>query len=123
MEREVVISNRALEEFLERLLRWGELCSQLRELYYRYLDLAAFRSEKCYFPGRRCKRSWDRKYDLEELTGAWLHITNVAPTCGSLMSVLTNVEYEARLMSLESLRGLVARRESQGLRTKLRLSA
>jgi len=102
MEREVV--DNTLEKLRERFLRWDELCSQLRELYYRYLDLAAFRSEKCYFPGRRCKRSWDRKYDLEELTGAWLHITNVAPTCGSLMRVLTNVEYEARLMSLESLR-------------------
>jgi len=37
MEREVVV-NKALEEFLERLLRWDKLCSQLRELYYRYLD-------------------------------------------------------------------------------------
>jgi len=55
MERVVVINNR-LEEFRERLLRWDELCAQLKELYYKYLDLAAFRSEKCYFPGRRCKR-------------------------------------------------------------------
>jgi len=70
MEREVVIDNRALEELLERLLQWDELCAQLKELYYRCLDLATFRSEKCYFPGRRCKKSWDRKYDLEKLTCA-----------------------------------------------------
>jgi len=84
MEREVV-DNKALEEFRERLSRWDELCSQLRELYYKYLDLAAFRSEKCYFPGRRCVRSWGRQYYIGDLTLMWLHIANTAPLCGKLM--------------------------------------
>jgi len=35
MEREVM-NNKALEEFLRRLLRWDELCVQLRKLYYKY---------------------------------------------------------------------------------------
>jgi len=102
MERGVVVSNGALEEF-ERLLRWDELCAQLRELYYKYLDLAAFRSEKCYFPGRRCRRSWDRQYDLGDLTLMWLHIANTAPLCGKLMRALAEVEYKIRKRALESL--------------------
>jgi len=102
MEREVVI-NRALEEFRERLLRWDELCAQLRELYYKYLDLAAFRSEKCYFPGRKCKRSWKREYDLGDLTLMWTYILNTAPLCGKLMRALAEVEYKIRLRALESL--------------------
>jgi len=102
MEREVV-GNKALEEFRGRLLRWDELCAQLRELYYKYLDLAAFRSEKCYFPGRRCVRSWDRKYDLGDLTLMWTYIANTAPLCGRLMRALAEVEYEIRKRALESL--------------------
>jgi len=102
MEREVVVGNRALEEFLERLLRWDELCSQLRELYYRYIDLAAFRSEKCYFPGRKCRRSWDRKYDVGDLTLMWTYIANTAPLCGKLMRALAEVEYKIRRSALES---------------------
>jgi len=102
MEREVV-GNRALEEFRERLLQWDELCEQLRELYYRYLDLAAFRSEKCYFPGRRCKRSWKRQYDVGDLTLMWMYIANTAPLCGKLMRALAEVEYKIRLRALESL--------------------
>jgi len=102
MEREVVI-NRALEEFRERLQRWDELCAQLRELYYRYLDLAAFRSEKCYFPGRKCRRSWDRQYDIGDLTLMWTYIANTAPLCGKLMKALAEVEYKIRLKALESL--------------------
>jgi len=102
MEREVV-DNRALEEFRERLLRWGELCVQLRELYYRYIDLAAFRSKKCYFPGRRCVRSWNRKYDLGDLTLMWTYIANTAPLCGKLVKALAEVEYEIRRRALESL--------------------
>jgi len=101
MERGVV-SNRALEEFRERLDRWDELCSQLRELYYRYLDLAAFRSEKCYFPGRRCKRSWKRQYDIGDLTLMWTYITNTAPLCGKLIKALAEVEYKIRKRALES---------------------
>jgi len=104
MEREVVIGNRALEELLERLLRWGELCSQLRELHYRHLDLAAFRSEKCYFPGRRCRRSWKREYDVGDLTLMWTYIVNTAPLCGRLMRALAEVEYEIRKRALESLK-------------------
>jgi len=103
MERAVTINNRALEEFLERLLRWGELCEQLRELYYKYLDLAAFRSEKCYFPGRRCVRSWKREYDVGDLTLMWTYILNTAPLCGKLMRTLTEIEYKIRLKALESL--------------------
>jgi len=99
-----MVDNRALEEFRERLLRWGELCTQLRELYYRYLDLAAFRSEKCYFPGRRCVRSWKRKYDVGDLTLMWTYIANTAPLCGKLMKALAEVEYKARLKALESLK-------------------
>jgi len=102
MEREVV-DNRALEEFRERLLRWGELCTQLRELYYRYLDLAAFRSEKCYFPGRRCRRSWKREYDVGDLTLMWTYIVNTAPLCGKLTRALAEVEHEIRKRALESL--------------------
>jgi len=103
MEERVVVVNKALEEFLERLLKWDELCSQLRELYYRYLDLAAFRSEKCYFPGRKCKRSWDRQYDVGDLTLMWTYITNTAPLCGRLMKALAEVEYKIRLKALKSL--------------------
>jgi len=103
MEREVVVGNKALEEFLERLLRWGELCAQLKELYYRYLGLAAFRSEKCYFPGRKCRRSWNRKYDVGDLTLMWTYIANTAPLCGKLMRALAEVEYEIRKRALESL--------------------
>jgi len=102
MEREVV-GNRALEELHERLLRWDELCEQLRELYYKYLDLAAFRSEKCYFPGRRCKRSWKRQYDASDLTLMWTYITNTAPLCGKLIRALAEVEYEIRKRALENL--------------------
>jgi len=103
MEREVVI-NRALEEFRERLLRWDELCAQLRELYYKYLDLAAFRSEKCYFPGRKCKRPWGREYDVGDLTLMWTYIANTAPLCGKLIRALARVEYEIRKRALESLK-------------------
>jgi len=103
MERGVVVGNRALEEFRERLERWDELCRELRELYYKYLDLAAFRSEKCYFPGRRCKRSWERQYDLGDLTLMWTYILNTAPLCGKLMRALAEVEYEIRKRALESL--------------------
>jgi len=102
MEREV-FDNRALEEFSERLLRWDELCAQLRELYYRYLDLAAFRSEKCYFPSRKCVRSWDRQYDVSDLTLMWTYIMNTAPLCGKLMKALAEVEYKIRKRALESL--------------------
>ncbi|ABO08639.1 hypothetical protein [Pyrobaculum calidifontis] len=102
MEREVVV-NRALEEFRERLLRWDELCEQLRELYYRYLDLAAFRSEKCYFPGRKCKRPWKREYDVGDLTLMWTYIMNTAPLCGKLIRALAEVEYEIRKRAIESL--------------------
>jgi len=102
MEREAVVNNRALEEFLERLKRWDELCSQLRKLYYKYLDLAAFRSDKCYFPGRRCIRSWGRQYDIGDLTLMWLHIANTAPLCGKLMKALAEVEYEMRRRALEN---------------------
>jgi len=94
--------SRALEEFLERLLKWDELCVQLMELYYRYLDLAAFRSEKCYFPGRKCRRSWDRQYDIGDLTLMWTYITNTAPLCGKLVKALAEVEYKIRLEALEN---------------------
>jgi len=102
MQREVV-DNKALEDFRERLLRWDELCAQLKELYYKYLDLAAFRSEKCYFPGRKCRRSWKRQYDIGDLTLMWTYIANTAPLCGKLMKALAEVEYEIRLKALESL--------------------
>ena len=103
MERTVVVNNKSLEEFLERLLRWGELCRELRELYYKYLDLAAFRSEKCFYPGRRCKRPWGREYDVGDLTLMWTYIANTAPLCGRLMKALAEVEYKIRLKALESL--------------------
>jgi len=103
MEKKVVVGNEALEEFRERLERWGELCAQLRELYYKYLDLAAFRSDKCYFPGRRCKRSWKRQYDVGDLTLMWTYIANTAPLCGKLMRALAEVEYKIRKRALESL--------------------
>jgi len=96
------IDNKALEEFRKRLERWDELCAQLRELYYRYLDLAAFRSDKCYFPGRRCERPWGRKYDIGDLTLMWTYIVSTAPLCGRLMRVLTEVEYKVRVKTLES---------------------
>jgi len=67
MDWEEALGNETLEELRVRLERWEELCAQLRGLYYRYIDLAAFRSEKCYFPGRRCKRPWGREYDLGDL--------------------------------------------------------
>jgi len=102
MEKAIVIS-KSLEDFHERLLRWGELCAQLRELYYKYLDLAAFRSEKCYFPGRRCKRSWKRQYDIGDLTLMWTYIANTAPLCGKLMKALAEVEFRIRLRALENL--------------------
>jgi len=101
-ESGVVVSNKALE-FLERLLRWDELCAQLRELYHKYLDLAAFRSEKCYFPGRKCRRSWNRQYDVGDLTLMWTYIANTAPLCGKLMKALAEVEYEIRLGVLKNL--------------------
>jgi len=117
----VVIGNSALEEFLERLLRWDELCSQLRELYYRYLDLAAFRSEKCFFPGRRCKRSWKREYDMGDLTLMWTYIANTAPLCGKLARALAEIEYEIRKRALESLEkyGGVEKRRVSKTREKL----
>ncbi|ABO07886.1 hypothetical protein [Pyrobaculum calidifontis] len=93
----------ALEELRERLERWDELCAQLKELYYKYLDLAAFRSDKCYFPGRKCKRSWDRQYDMGDLTLMWTYIANTAPLCGKLIRALAEVEYKIRLKALESL--------------------
>jgi len=99
-----VVDNKALEEFRERLLRWDELCSQLRELYYRYLDLAAFRSEKCFFPGRKCKRSWRREYDVSDLTLMWTYIANTSPLCGKLMKALAEVEYKIRVRTLENLK-------------------
>jgi len=102
MEKGVVV-NKALEELLERLQRWDELCAQLRELYYKYLDLAAFRSDKCYFPGRKCKRPWKREYDVGDLTLMWTYILNTAPLCGKLMRALAEVEYKIRLKALESL--------------------
>ena len=98
-----MVDNRALEELHERLLRWDELCAQLRELYYRYLDLAAFRSEKCYFPGRKCRRSWNRQYDVGDLTLMWTYILNTAPLCGKLIRALAEVEYKIRKRALESL--------------------
>jgi len=100
---EEVSVSEALEEFRERLERWDELCAQLRELYYKYLDLAAFRSEKCYFPGRKCVRSWDRRYDIGDLTLMWTYILNTAPLCGKLMKALAEVEYKIRLKAVESL--------------------
>jgi len=102
MEKGAIV-NEALEEFREQLERWDELCAQLRELYYRYLDLAAFRSDKCYFPGRKCKRSWKREYDLGDLTLMWTYIANTAPLCGKLIRALAEVEYEMRKRALESL--------------------
>jgi len=98
------VGNKALEEFFERLLRWDELCAQLRELYYKYLDLAAFRSDKCFFPGRKCRRSWKRQYDVGDLTLMWTYILNTAPLCGKLIRALAEVEYEIRRRALESLR-------------------
>jgi len=97
------VNNGALEELLERLEHWDDLCAQLRELYYRYLDLAAFRSEKCFFPGRKCKRSWDRQYDMDDLTLMWTYIANTAPLCGKLIRALAEVEYDARRRALKSL--------------------
>jgi len=103
MEREVVVGNKALEELRERLLRWDAHCAQLKELYYRYLDLAAFRSEKCYFPGRRCRRSWKREYDVGDLALMWTYIANTAPLCGKLIRALAEVEYKIRRRAVESL--------------------
>jgi len=103
MDWEEALGNEAFEELRVRLERWEELCAQLRGLYYRYIDLAAFRSEKCYFPGRRCKRPWRREYDLGDLTLVWTYITNTAPLCGRLMRALTKVEERFRQMGLESL--------------------
>jgi len=77
------IDNKALEEFRKWLERWDELCTQLRELYYRYIDHAAFRSDKCYFPGRKCVRSWNRLYDVGNLTLMWTYIANTAPSAAS----------------------------------------
>jgi len=103
LDMESVVINNRLEEFLEKLLRWDELCQELKELYYRYLDLAAFRSEKCYFPGRKCVRSWEREYDVGDLTLMWTYILNTAPLCGKLIRALAEVEYEIRKRALESL--------------------
>jgi len=116
MERGVAINNKILEEFFERLLRWGELCERLRELYYKYLDLAAFRSEKCYFPGRKCKRSWKREYDVDDLTLMWTYVLNTAPLCGRLIRALAEVEYKIRKRALESLEkyGGVEKRTNPG---------
>jgi len=99
-----VVVNKALEEFRERLLRWSEQCEQLRELYYKYLDLAAFRSEKCYFPGRRCERPWGREYDIGNLTLMWTYIANTAPLCGKLMRTLAKVEERFRRLGVEGLK-------------------
>jgi len=119
MEREVVSDT--FEEFLERLLRWGELCAQLRELYYKYLDLAAFRSEKCFFPGRKCRRSWDRKYDVDDLTLMWTYILNTAPLCGKLIRALAEVEYKIRLRALESFEkyGGIVKKQKTGSKYKI----
>jgi len=103
MEREAVVDDGALEKFRERLEHWDNLCSQLRELYCKYLDLAAFRSEKCYFPSRKCRRSWNRQYDVDDLTLMWIYIANTVPLCGKLMRALAEVEYEIRKRALESL--------------------
>jgi len=119
----VVVGNRALEEFSERLLRWDELCTQLRELYHRYLDLAAFRSEKCYFPGRKCKRPWGREYDLGDITLMWTYILNTAPLCGKLMRALAEVEYEIRRKALESLEkygGIILQSKDGTLKIRLK---
>jgi len=102
--REVVsVESGALGELRERLLRWDELCAQLKELYYKYLDLAAFRSEKCYFPGRRCKRSWKREYDLGDLTLMWTYIANTVPLCDEFAKMLLSVEYALREKALRNL--------------------
>jgi len=109
--------NEALEELRERLERWNEICAQLRGLYYRYLDLAAFRSEKCYFPGRKCRRSWGRKYDVGDLTLMWTYIANTAPLCGKLIRALAEVEHEIRKRALETLEkqgGIEKRKSSNG---------
>jgi len=103
MERGVVVDNKALEELRERLERWDELCAQLRELYYKYLDLAAFRSEKCYFPGRKCVRSWNRRYDIGDLTLMWTYIANTAPLCDEFVKMLLSVEYALREKALRNL--------------------
>jgi len=103
MDWEEALSNEALEELRGRLERWEELCMQLRGLYYSYIDLAAFRSEKCYFPGRRCKRPWGREYDLGDLTLMWTYIANTAPLCGKLIRALAEVEERFRQMGVESL--------------------
>jgi len=97
------VERKPLEEFRSRLDQWGELCAQLKELYYKYLDLAAFRSEKCYFPGRKCKRPWGREYDVGDLTLMWTYIANTAPLCGRLVRALAEVEYETHKRALESL--------------------
>jgi len=103
MDWEEAPGNEALEELRGRLERWEELCMQLRGLYYRYLDLAAFRSEKCYFPGRKCMRPWKREYDLGDLTLMWTYIANTAPLCGDLIKALAEVEERFRQMGVESL--------------------
>jgi len=103
MDWEEALGNEALEELRGRLERWEEQCAQLRELYYRYIDLAAFRSEKCYFPGRKCKRPWKREYDVGDLTLMWTYIANTAPLCGRLIRALTEVEERLRQMGVESL--------------------
>jgi len=72
------------------------------ELCYCYLDLAAFRSEKCYFPCRKCRRSWDRQYDIGDLTLMWTYIANTAPLCGKLVKALAEVDYEMRRRALEN---------------------
>jgi len=98
----IAINNKHLEDFLERLLRWDELCRELREFYYRYLDLAAFRSEKCYFPGRRCVRSWNRKYGMGDLTLMWTYIANMAPLCDKIIKAISDVELEMKRYVLNS---------------------
>jgi len=103
MERGVVVDNKALEEFRGRLERWDELCAQLKELYYRYLDLAAFRSEKCLFPGRRCVRSWNRQYDAGDLTLMWTYIANTAPLCGKLIEASVDIGYFVKDLAIKNL--------------------
>jgi len=97
MEKGVVVSNKALEEFRKRLERWDELCVQLRELYYKYLDLAAFRSEKCYFPGHICG------YNHTDLQLMWCYIEDTAPLCGKLIRALATVEERFRGLGLAGL--------------------
>lgn len=110
----MVVGNRALEEFRERLLRWDELCAQLRELYYKYLDIAAFRSDKCYFPGRKYERSLGRSYNIDDLTLMWAYIANTAPFCGSFARTMSKIEGDVMHLAIRSFErngGMVNRRK------------